>query len=380
MGLETSFTAINDLNSDWPLGTDPKSDGDNHLRGIKAALKANVYGTATEAQLKVGGAAALGVKATEARAYVPEMHVYPTASAATRYRMRNAGGVVDWEMDTSGNVLLGMKDSSAANPVTLLQSDRSAKSLGLYYNGSEKLRTSSGGVTVTGTLSAGSLSVSGSMTLGGLTLTGPLVMSGYTITSLGNPIISSDAATKNYVDTKTQLYLSDGVSERVTAEALGAKITGSVYPNADSSGGNCGGPSYRWGTVYAVNGTINTSDEREKRDITLLDPGELRAARRIARMCRSYYWKNEGIDTKRHYGVIAQEVVAVLESEDVDAYNLGLVHREGNRWGVNYGELSAFVAAGLEQEIRRLEHDWARILERLSHLEQWAEGTGGADK
>ena len=30
---------INDLNSEWPLGTDYPSDGDNHLRGIKNVLK-----------------------------------------------------------------------------------------------------------------------------------------------------------------------------------------------------------------------------------------------------------------------------------------------------------------------------------------------------
>lgn len=39
MGLETSNT-IDGLNALWPLGSDPKSEGDNHLRLIKAVLQA----------------------------------------------------------------------------------------------------------------------------------------------------------------------------------------------------------------------------------------------------------------------------------------------------------------------------------------------------
>lgn len=41
MGLETS-TTIQGLNIAWPLGTDPRSEGDNHLRLVKTVLK-NVF-------------------------------------------------------------------------------------------------------------------------------------------------------------------------------------------------------------------------------------------------------------------------------------------------------------------------------------------------
>lgn len=39
MGLETGVTKIADLDSTWPLGTDERSAGDDHLRNIKIALK-----------------------------------------------------------------------------------------------------------------------------------------------------------------------------------------------------------------------------------------------------------------------------------------------------------------------------------------------------
>lgn len=40
MGLESSPTYISDLNSAWPLGTDVKSAGDDHMRNIKSTLLA----------------------------------------------------------------------------------------------------------------------------------------------------------------------------------------------------------------------------------------------------------------------------------------------------------------------------------------------------
>ena len=39
MGVEASVTKISDLNSAWPLATDERSKGDDHLRNIKIALK-----------------------------------------------------------------------------------------------------------------------------------------------------------------------------------------------------------------------------------------------------------------------------------------------------------------------------------------------------
>ena len=38
MGLE-SVTRISDLNAAWPLGTDERAEGDNHLRAIKTAVR-----------------------------------------------------------------------------------------------------------------------------------------------------------------------------------------------------------------------------------------------------------------------------------------------------------------------------------------------------
>jgi len=67
MGLESSPQHIDDLDEDWPLAGDPHTEGDDHIRNLKAVLKIVFPGTggngfaipitATEAELNfVGGA------------------------------------------------------------------------------------------------------------------------------------------------------------------------------------------------------------------------------------------------------------------------------------------------------------------------------------
>ena len=55
MGLET-VTYISDLNPLWPLGSDPKSNGDNHVRNLKSSLLntfAAITGPVTVTQLEI---------------------------------------------------------------------------------------------------------------------------------------------------------------------------------------------------------------------------------------------------------------------------------------------------------------------------------------
>lgn len=55
---------IDDLNADWPLGTDPVAEGDDHLRLIKRCLKGNVSGDTLGTQLLASAVVALGADGT----------------------------------------------------------------------------------------------------------------------------------------------------------------------------------------------------------------------------------------------------------------------------------------------------------------------------
>lgn len=96
---------------------------------------------------------------------------------------------------------------------------------------------------------------------------------------------------------------------------------GIVRPGADNSH-NLGDASFRWGTVFAGTGTINTSDEREKVWRGELTEAELRAAKRIIGELGIYQWadsfEEKGKDARLHFGVRAQRAFAILEDEGLD--------------------------------------------------------------
>lgn len=114
----------------------------------------------------------------------------------------------------------------------------------------------------------------------------------------------------------------------ITDETGGAEIFsasflgGFVAPGGDNTY-SCGRSSTRFTVVYAVSGTINTSDEREKLWRGELNEDELKAAKRIANEIGVYQWldaiEQKGEDGARlHIGVRAQRVFKILEECGLD--------------------------------------------------------------
>jgi len=85
MPIEPNFDNIDALEPANPFDTDNVSEGDDHLRGIKNALKANVTGDATETRLLVGGNPA-AVQTARALDLIPDVDDQPQL-----LRFRNAG-------------------------------------------------------------------------------------------------------------------------------------------------------------------------------------------------------------------------------------------------------------------------------------------------
>ena len=92
---------------------------------------------------------------------------------------------------------------------------------------------------------------------------------------------------------------------------------------ASSGGSSCGTSDGKWSSVYAINGTIQTSDERKKMDILPLCEKYLRFARMVA----PYTYKMiEGTSGRRHVGFIAQRIEeAMTECEISDMEFAGLI-------------------------------------------------------
>ena len=134
-----------------------------------------------------------------------------------------------------------------------------------------------------------------------------------------------------------------------------------------------GAPSARWTIVYAATGTINTSDAREKQQVRELSDAERAVAVRIKSLIRAFKFNDavekKGDGARIHFGVIAQDVKAAFEAEGLvaedyavlcydewpetpeerdDDGNLTQEYRPaGNRYGVRYEELLAFILGAM---------------------------------
>jgi hypothetical protein len=98
-----------------------------------------------------------------------------------------------------------------------------------------------------------------------------------------------------------------------------------AYPDNTSK---LGYPSYRWTVVYAVSGTINTSDANQKQQIRSLDDAEKAVARRIKGLIKAFKWNDsvaeKGDGARIHVGVIAQDVQAAFIAEGLDPSRYGM--------------------------------------------------------
>jgi hypothetical protein len=198
--------------------------------------------------------------------------------------------------------------------------------------------------------------------------------SGGTVTSItagsglsGGTITTSGTITLNTANSNTwsatQIFSSAVQTSTINANggniALASTVT--VVPStglAPSADGAylLGAPSFRWSTVYAVTGTINTSDANQKQDVRALNEAEARTAVKLKQLVRAFKFKDavtaKGDNARIHFGVIAQDVAAAFASEGLDANNYGLfcsdvLEDNSTRLGIRYDELLAFIISAL---------------------------------
>lgn len=153
------------------------------------------------------------------------------------------------------------------------------------------------------------------------------------------------------------VVIASGASYPGTPRYVGDSVSFRPYADASYSLGT--GPQ-RWTAVYAVNGTIQTSDGNEKQQIEELNAAELAVARRLKGLIRKFKFNDavaeKGDGARIHVGVIAQDVHDAFVAEGLDPYKYGLFCSDTwntldgtskTRLGVRYEELLAFVIAAL---------------------------------
>ena len=176
-----------------------------------------------------------------------------------------------------------------------------------------------------------------------------------TITSSGTTNLGIRGALRFYV-----------CSDDASRSGVGMELLDNTWrPTVDNSLA-LGTVGRRYTNVYAINGTINTSDEREKRDIKAIDDAVLDAWERVN--FSQFRFKT---GDRIHIGVIAQRVEEAFKSEGLDAHDYGLFCEDTDedgevRYGIRYSE-----ALALECALQRRETE--RLKARLVALEKGAD-------
>lgn len=161
-----------------------------------------------------------------------------------------------------------------------------------------------------------------------------------------------------YVSTSNSMNLSSDGSMKfnVARDFSSPNTTGKIYTMTEtdfspSTPLNLGTSANKWDNIYANADVITTSDRNFKEDISDIDEKILRAWSKVN--YKVFKFKN---GTRKHIGVIAQDIDEAFKSEGLNARDFGLfcedVDENGNTiLGVRYSECLALECAYLRNRL-----------------------------
>lgn len=141
--------------------------------------------------------------------------------------------------------------------------------------------------------------------------------------------------------------------------ATGAATVAATFRPATDNAMTLGGPGARWSAVWAATGTVQTSDIRQKTDIA---PSDLGLAFILALEPVRYRWQIGGNaegaprrGRRQHYGLIAQQVQAVLDGRDFAGHILADKQDPDSEQGLRYDAFIAPLIAAMQELAARVE-------------------------
>ena len=118
---------------------------------------------------------------------------------------------------------------------------------------------------------------------------------------------------------------------------------GAVWPKNDAVT-PLGDPSLRWSELRAANGTINTSDAREKTPVRELTAQEIAAAIELGEGIGAYRWRAmieaKGDAAREHIGLTVQRAIEIMQRHELDPFRYGFICYD--RW----------------EELPEIRHEW----------------------
>jgi hypothetical protein len=300
------------------------------------------------------------------------------AQTQVDFKLGNTGNAPDVDVMTmraNGNV--GIGTTAPADKLVVAGKIAGGSFSGNHYNTLDLSSDNGGNAAVTfnldttstpSTLLIGKQSVVGT---GDTFLQGLPSASGYGIFEtwggLGTVLATGNATPIIFRPNRSEVMrvTSNGnVGIGITVPTTKLQVAGEISPSIDNTY-SLGDATLRYTAVYAVNGTVQTSDARQKQNIQDSDLG-LDFINKLRPV--SYNWIS-GPDDNLHYGLIAQEAEkAILDSHKNDlGQNTPIVDRDekSDRYGLRYSE---FISP-LIKAVQELYDGIKSVLARVINLE-----------
>ena len=269
---------------------------------------------------------------------------FSTGGAAKGYIYHNASTSIYWT-EGNRNMEFGLAGTGY---------------MGFGTNNAERMRiTSAGDILVGLTSSTYSTTNRRSIVANGTTT----ALFGLVVNNVNKGYFYSDGTNINLMSEDASGAMAFGTNNNVRMSIL---ANGQMNPGADNSYG-FGGSGIRWAVIWAANGTIQTSDKREKKDIKESDLG-LNFISKLNPV--SFKWivghnevstkkvidvdgseKTEEVITPRegkrkHYGLIAQEVKEALNGIDFGGF---IEDEETGIMGLRYDQFVPLLIKAIQE-------------------------------
>jgi hypothetical protein len=218
-------------------------------------------------------------------------------------------------------------------------------------SGSTSFATNAGGLTGTPAITVGAVTAAGlsatSITTTGTVLVGTSGSGAYSAFA-GSSVQLANNTTSMSNNGSTFTWAQNGTNILAVSPAQ-------LVPLPDNTL-SLGSGTLRWTTVYATTGTINTSDQNDKQQITDLTTAEKAVGQALKGMMKTFKFNDavtaKGSAARVHFGTIAQDVKAAFEAQGLDANKYGVFCSDtlpnGDvRLGVRYEELFALIIGSL---------------------------------
>jgi Chaperone of endosialidase len=181
--------------------------------------------------------------------------------------------------------------------------------------------------------------------------------SGYSlITNVGNVGIGTFSPAEKLTINNGRILFTTSVASSALADRISStapanfEVGGNWTPSVNNVH-NVGSSTKRWANIYAVNGTINTSDRREKQNIQTLNYGlkELMLLKPV-----TFEWKNAEVQGTK-IGFIAQDLQNVIKEVVVDKVwskdeEGKMISKPADVLGVYYSDLIPVLTKAIQEQ------------------------------